>query len=77
MVYRFMKENMGRYSIREMAGLFGVTGGAYHKRAKKEVSERRDRRDTGLPRLIREIQMRHHKTARGCGKRRGRSTGNG
>jgi transposase InsO family protein len=60
MAYQFMKENMGRYTIREMAGLFGVTSGAYYKWRKNGASERRDKRDAGLLCLIREIQRRHH-----------------
>jgi hypothetical protein len=60
MAYRFMKENQGRYTIREMAGLFGVTSGASYAWAKKGVSERRDKRDAELLRLIREIQSTHH-----------------
>ncbi|MDR1374248.1 MAG: IS3 family transposase [Treponema sp.] len=59
MAYRFMKEHMGRYTIREMAGLFGVTSGAYYKWARNGVSERRDKRDAELLRLIREIQRQH------------------
>jgi transposase InsO family protein len=60
MAYRFMKANKGRYAIREMAGLLGVSSGAYYKWRKNGVSERRDKRDAGLLRLIREIQRRHH-----------------
>jgi transposase InsO family protein len=60
MAYQFMQKNMGRYTIREVAGLFGVTGGAYYKWRKNGVSERRDKRDAGLLRLIREIQRKHH-----------------
>ena len=60
MAYRFMQGNKGRYTIREMAGLFGVSGGAYYKWAKNGVSQRRNRRDAELLRLIREIQRKHH-----------------
>jgi transposase InsO family protein len=55
-----MQANKSRYFIREMAGLFGVTSGAYYKWKKNGVSERRDKRDAELLRLIREIQRRHH-----------------
>ena len=60
MAYRFMQANQGRYTIREMAGLFGVSGGAYYRWAKHGVSERRKPRDAGLIRLIREIRRKHH-----------------
>ncbi|MDR0558009.1 MAG: IS3 family transposase [Treponema sp.] len=60
MAYRVMQANQGRYSIRETAGLFGVSGGASYRRAKNGVSERRKLRDAELVRLIREIQGKHH-----------------
>jgi transposase InsO family protein len=60
MAYRFMQANTGRYSIREMAGLLGVSSGAYYQWTRKGVSERRNLRDARLIRLIREIQRRHH-----------------
>jgi hypothetical protein len=41
MAYRFMKANREQYTIREMAGLFGVSSGAYYKWAKYGVSSRR------------------------------------
>jgi hypothetical protein len=34
MVYRFMKENRGRYTIGKIAALFGVSCGAYYRRAR-------------------------------------------
>jgi hypothetical protein len=60
MAYRFMQANKGRYSIREMTGLFGVSSGACCQWAKKGVPERRNRRDAGLIRLIREIRHTRH-----------------
>jgi transposase-like protein len=60
MAYRFMKVNKGRYTIREMVGLFGVSSGACYQWVKNGVSERRSRRDAELLRLIREIQKRYH-----------------
>jgi hypothetical protein len=60
MAYRFMQAKLGRYSIREMAGLFGVSSGASYQWAKNGVSERRSRRDAELIPLIREIQSKHH-----------------
>jgi transposase InsO family protein len=61
MAYRFMSENRKRYTIREMAGLFGVSGGAYYKWAKHGVSQRRSKEDAELLRLIREIVIKHHR----------------
>jgi transposase InsO family protein len=61
MAYHFMKENRGRYPIREMAGLFGVSGGAYYRWAKQGVSERRSKADAELTGLIREIVVNHHR----------------
>jgi transposase InsO family protein len=43
-----------------MAGLLGVSGGAYYRRAKYGLSTRRREADAELPRLIREIVFRHH-----------------
>ena len=60
MVYRFMSENRGRYTIREMAAVFGVSCSAYYQWAKKGVSSRREEEDACLVRLIREIVEQHH-----------------
>ena len=61
MAYRFMQANQNRYTIKEMAGLFGVSRGAYYKWARDGVSQRRKTADTELLRLIREIVLRHHR----------------
>ena len=61
MVYRFMQANRKRYTIKEMAGLFGVSRGAYYKWARDGVSQRRKTADAELLRLIREIVLRHHR----------------
>jgi transposase InsO family protein len=61
MAYRFMAENRKRYTIREMAGVFGVSSGAYYKWAKHGVSERRSKADEELLRFIREIVIKHHR----------------
>jgi transposase InsO family protein len=61
MVYRFMQENKKRYSIKEMAGLFGVSRGAYYKWVRMGVSSRCQESDAELVRLIREIQTEHHR----------------
>jgi hypothetical protein len=58
MVYRFMSEN--RYTVREMAELFGVSRGAYYKGAKYGVSRKRREEDAELADLIRKIQEKHH-----------------
>jgi hypothetical protein len=61
MVYRFMQENQGRYTIREMAGVCGVSCSAYYKWAKKEAAASgREEEDAELVRLIREIVEQHH-----------------
>jgi hypothetical protein len=58
MAYRFMKENRGRYT---MAVLFGVSCGAYYRRARYEIAERRSTADAEPVYLIREIQSTHHR----------------
>jgi transposase len=35
MVYRFMSEHRDEYAVREMAGIFGVSRGAWYRWAKK------------------------------------------
>ena len=60
MVYRFMQENRERYTIREMAELFGVSCSACYRRVKKGVSSRREEEDAELVRLVRKIVERHH-----------------
>jgi transposase InsO family protein len=60
MAYRFMKANRERYTVREMAGLFGVSRSAYYRWAKYGVSGRHGQADAGLLRLMREIVERHH-----------------
>ena len=61
MAYQFMKSNQGRYTIKEMAGLLGVSRGAYYQWARRGVSQRRQEADAELVRLIREIVLRHHR----------------
>jgi hypothetical protein len=41
MAYQFMREHQDEYAIRETVGIFGVSSGAYYKRAKHEVSPQR------------------------------------
>jgi transposase InsO family protein len=61
MAYRFMQANKSRYSIKEMAGLFGVSRSAYYRWARSGVSQRRSIADAELLRLIQEIVDRHHR----------------
>jgi len=61
MAYRFMKANKDRYTIREMAKLFGVSCSAYYKWARGEVSQRRQEADAELIRLIKTIVKRHYR----------------
>jgi transposase InsO family protein len=60
MVYRFMWDHNDRYTIREMARVFGVSSSAYYKWVKKEVSQGQNTRDVELIDLIREIVKKHH-----------------
>jgi hypothetical protein len=48
MVYRFIQENQDRFTVREMAALFGVSCSAYYTWAKYGVSERRREADACL-----------------------------
>nr|AGS52033.1 mobile element protein [uncultured bacterium contig00008] len=56
-----MKANKGRYAIKEMAMLFGVSRSAYYKWTKNGVSQRRKNNRAELVRLIREIVIKHHR----------------
>ncbi|MDR2796499.1 MAG: IS3 family transposase, partial [Spirochaetaceae bacterium] len=60
MVSRFMSEHRDDYTIREMAGNFGVSCGAYYKWARKEESGGKKEADRELIDLIRRIQEQHH-----------------
>ena len=57
--YRFIQENLGKYSVREMTGLFGVSRGAYYKWLKAGCPNRDKNPDIELIKLIREIVLRH------------------
>jgi transposase InsO family protein len=59
--YRFIQENLGKYSVREMAGLFGLSRGAYYKWLKAGCPNRDGNPDIGFINLIREIALRHHR----------------
>jgi hypothetical protein len=56
-----MREHKNHYSIREMAGVFGVPAGACCKRTKLRVPAERSKRDAELPDLIRGIVERRHR----------------
>ena len=56
-----MKTNQKRYTIKEMAGVFGVSRSAYYKWAKNGVSQRRKQADEELLVLIRQIAKKHHR----------------
>jgi transposase InsO family protein len=60
MAYRFMSEHRDEYAVRETAGIFGVSSGAYYKRAKNGVSGRRKQAGAELADLIRLIQEQRH-----------------
>jgi transposase InsO family protein len=60
MVYRFMSEHRDEYTIREMAGVFGVSSSAYYKWVKKGVFGGRKEADAELVELNRRIQGQHH-----------------
>jgi transposase InsO family protein len=56
-----MQANQGRYTVKEMAGVFGVSRSAYYRWARKGVSQRHSTADAELLRLIREIADKHHR----------------
>jgi transposase InsO family protein len=60
MACQFMGEHRDEYTIREMAGIFGVSSSAYYQQAKKEESGGKQEGDKELTGLIRLIQERHH-----------------
>ncbi|MDR2796278.1 MAG: IS3 family transposase [Spirochaetaceae bacterium] len=60
MVYRFMSEHRGEYTIREMAVVLGVSSSAYYKQAKKEEAGVGKEGDGELIAMIRLIPERHH-----------------
>jgi hypothetical protein len=60
MAYRFIRKNQGRYTVREMAEIFGVRCSASYRWAKYGVSPRRSEVDAEVAGLIRPIQEKHH-----------------
>jgi transposase-like protein len=67
--YRFIQANRGAYTVREMAGLLGLSG-AFYRWAQYGRSMRRREADAALLCLIREIVARQH---RRYGSPRGRA----
>ena len=61
MAYEFMKSNQKQYTIKEMAGLLGVSRSAYYQWVRDGVSQRRKIADAELVDLIREIVERHNR----------------
>ena len=61
MAYQFMKANKGRYAVKGMAVLLGVSRTAYYQWARNGVSQRREAADAELLRLIREIVTTHRR----------------
>ena len=61
MAYQFMQGNKNQYTIKVMAGLFGVSCSAYYKWTKNPVSTKRKEDDDELIRLIREIVTEHQR----------------
>jgi transcriptional regulator with XRE-family HTH domain len=74
MAYQFIQAHKERYTVKEMAGLLGVSRTAYYQWARNGVSQQRETADDELLRLIREIVTKHHRRYGGnCAM----STGNG
>jgi hypothetical protein len=55
-----MRGNQNWYTVREMAGLFGVSSSAYYRWAKYGASGRREETDAELAELIWKIVLKHH-----------------
>jgi len=61
MAYQFIKANQDRYTVKEMAGLLGVSCNAYYQWARNGLSQRREAADAELLSLIQEIVAKHHR----------------
>ena len=57
--YQFIQENLKRYTVREMTGLFGVSRGAYYKWLKAGSGNQRNNIDAELLTLILEIVIKN------------------
>ena len=58
-VYRFIKANLNRYTVTEMAAILGVSRSAYYRWCRHGVFRQRWAADAEIVRLIREIASRH------------------
>jgi len=59
MVYRFIQENKGEFTVKEMTGLLGVSREAYYQWTRRGFSNRQLEEDAELLGLIREIVKTH------------------
>jgi len=59
--YQFMQAHKNRYAVTEMAGLLGMSRGAYYQWLKAGCPNRDGNPDTELIELIRGIALRHHR----------------
>jgi len=60
MAYQFIQTNKNRYTVKEMAGLFGVSRSAYYKWTKTRFPDSHEDPDAELVRLIKEIVLKHN-----------------
>jgi len=60
-VYRFIQENLGQYTVREMTGLLGLSRGAYYKWLKSGRTNQGINPDAELIELIRKIVFKHRR----------------
>jgi transposase InsO family protein len=61
MAYRYIKANQGRYTIKEMVGLLGVSRSAYYKWIRFGISSQKKDADAELLKLIRQIVEKHYR----------------
>jgi len=61
MVYRFIQENKGEFTVKEMAELLGVSREAYYQWTRRGFSNRHSEEDADLLCLIREIVNNHYR----------------
>ena len=61
MTYRYIQENLGRYTVREMTALLGVSRGAYYKWLKAGCPSRDSNPDAELIEYIQKIVLKHHR----------------
>jgi transposase InsO family protein len=61
MAYQFIRANKDRYTVKEMAGLLGVSRSAFYRWARNGSSQRQMEEDAELVCLILEIVVKHHR----------------